>query len=288
MTEHPSSIVAVFADALRTSRRGPQRIVCMTEETTEFLYAIGEDARIVGVSGYTVRPPPARHDKPRISAFTSAKIDKILELQPDLVLAFSDMQADIVAALIRAGVAVHTFNQRSVAEIFDMMHLLGGLIGQSEKAARYTDGLMAGLQRIGEQVKDYPVRPRVYFEEWDTPQISGIEWVSELMEWCGGVDIFPELRVQSLGKNRIIADPLEVVRRAPDIIIGSWCGKKFRAEQVAARPGWGDVPAVKNGQLFEIKSPIILQPGPAVLTEGVQALHHIIGDWVKAQRPEPL
>jgi iron complex transport system substrate-binding protein len=265
-----------------TAPTGPQRIVCMTEETTEFLYAIGESNRIVGVSGYTVRPQQARHEKPRISAFTSAKIDKILELKPDLVLAFSDMQADIVAALIRAGVAVHAFNQRSVAEIFDMMYLLGGMIGESEKAARYTRTLAQGLERIAEEVKAYPVPPRVYFEEWDTPQISGIQWVSELIEWCGGVDIFPELRVQSLGKNRIIADPLEVVRRSPDIIIGSWCGKKFRPEQLAAREGWADVPAVKNGQLFEIKSPIILQPGPAVLTDGVQALHRIIGGWVQA------
>jgi iron complex transport system substrate-binding protein len=267
--------------AFITGPHGPQRIVCMTEETTEFLYAIGEQHRIVGVSGYTVRPPQARHEKPRISAFTSAKIDKILELQPDLVLAFSDMQADIVAALIRAGVAVHTFNQRSVTQIFDMMHLLGGMIGEMDKTRAYTGQLAQGLQAIAAQSAQYKRKPRVYFEEWDAPQISGIQWVSELVELCGGVDIFPELRVQSLGKNRIIAEPLEVVRRAPDIIIGSWCGKKFRPEHVAAREGWGAVPAVTCGELHEIKSPIILQPGPAVLSDGVQALHRIIDAWVQ-------
>jgi iron complex transport system substrate-binding protein len=269
--------------AFISASRGPQRIVCLTEETTEFLYAIGEQHRIVGVSGYTVRPPQARHEKPRISAFTSAKIDKILELKPDLVLAFSDMQADIVAALIRAGVAVHTFNQRSVAQIFEMMHLLGGMIGEAEKTRAYTQPLVQGLEAIRAQAATYTHKPRVYFEEWDVPQISGIQWVSELVELCGGVDIFPELRVQSLGKNRIIADPLEVVRRAPDIIIGSWCGKKFRPEHVVAREGWGDVPAVKHAELHEIKSPIILQPGPAVLTDGVQALHRIIRSWVDKQ-----
>jgi iron complex transport system substrate-binding protein len=224
---------------------------------------------------------PGPNEKPRISAFTSAKIDKILALEPDLVLAFSDMQADIVAALLRAGVPVHAFNQRSVVEIIGMMRMLADMLHVQPKAEPFLSGILAGLEAAAARACALPRRPRVYFEEWDVPQISAIRWVSELIECCGGEDIFPELREQSLGKNRIVADPLEVVRRAPDIIIGSWCGKKFRPEQVAARPGWQDVPAVKNGQLFEIKSPIILQPGPAALTEGLQALQEIMDAWAR-------
>lgn len=259
----------------------PHRIVCLTEEPTETLYLLGEDWRIVGISGFTVRPPEARHDKPKVSAFTSAKVDKILTLVPDLVVGFSDLQADIAAALIRYGVEVHIFNHRSVAEIFRMMHTLGGMIGCERKAQTLCASLEAGLERIRLQAETLPRRPRVYFEEWDEPQISAIRWVSELIGIAGGEDCFPELAAEPLGKNRIIADPQAVVRRRPDIIIGSWCGKKFRPEKVAARPGWQSVPAVRHGELHEIKSSIILQPGPAALTDGVAALQEIFEIWAE-------
>jgi iron complex transport system substrate-binding protein len=258
---------------------GPQRIVCLTEETTEWLYLLGQERRIVGISGYTVRPKRARQEKPRVSAFTSAKIDKILALQPDCVLGFSDMQADIASALIRAGVQVTIFNQRSVAEIFDVLFQVAAMVGQGEQGLILIQKMQDDLLAIQALAASLPRRPKVYFEEWDTPPISAIRWVSELMGIAGGDDIFPELAAQSLGKNRIIADGSEVVRRNPDIIIGSWCGKKFRPEQVAARAGWADVAAVKTEQLFEIKSPDILQPGPAALTDGVAQLHRIIMDW---------
>ena len=258
---------------------GPQRIICMTEETTEWLYLLGEEARIVGISGYTVRPRRAREEKPRVSAFTSAKIDKILALQPDCVFGFSDMQADIAAALIRAGVQVTIFNQRSVAEIFSMMAQVAAMVGQSERGLALIAGFQAQLAEIADAAAQLPRRPAVFFEEWDEPHISAIRWVSELLGMAGGDDCFPELAAQSLGKNRIIADGDEIVRRNPDIIIGSWCGKKFRPEKVAARAGWDQVSAVKNGQLFEIKSVDILQPGPAALTDGVAQLHRIVMDW---------
>jgi iron complex transport system substrate-binding protein len=251
---------------------GPQRIVCLTEETTEWLYQLGEEARIVGISGYTVRPRRAREEKPKVSAFLSAKIDKILVLQPDCVFGFSDLQADIAAALIRHGVQVTVFNQRSVAEIFSMLY-------QVEKGVELIEGMRAGLRAIQAQAARLPRRPRVFFEEWDEPHISAIRWVSELVGIAGGDDCFPELAKESLGKNRIIASGDEIVRRNPDIIIGSWCGKKFRSEKVAARPGWQEVNAVRNGQLFEIKSADILQPGPAALTDGVAQLHRIVMDW---------
>ena len=254
----------------------PARIVCLTEETTETLYLLGEERRIVGISGFTVRPPRARREKPKVSAFTSAKIDKIVELQPDLVLGFSDLQADIAAELIRAGIEVHVFNHRSVAEILRMIATLGGMVGCAAKAAeRWSSELESGLDDGARSAARFPRRPRVYFEEWDEPQISGIRWVSELVGIAGGEDCFPELAREPLGKNRIIADPLEVPRRSPDVIFGSWCGKKFRPEHVVARPGWADVPAVRDGQLYEIKSSIILQPGPAALTDGVRAVHRI-------------
>jgi iron complex transport system substrate-binding protein len=253
--------------------RHPSRIVCLTEETTETLYLLGEEARIVGISGFTVRPPRARREKPRVSAFTSAKIDRIVALEPDLVLGFSDLQADIAADLVRAGVAVHVFNHRSVAGIPQMIAVLGGMVGCEGRAAALIDGLRAGVDEVRASAADFAHRPKVYFEEWDEPQISAIRWVSELIGIAGGDDVFPELAVEPLGRNRIIADPLEVPRRAPDVIFGSWCGKKFRPELVAAREGWGDVPAVRDGQLFEIKSSIILQPGPAALTDGLRALH---------------
>jgi iron complex transport system substrate-binding protein len=257
----------------------PQRIVCLTEETTETLYLLGEDWRIVGISGFTVRPARARKEKPRVSAFTSANIDRIVALQPDLVLGFSDLQADIAAQLVREGIEVHVFNHRSIEDILRMIRTLGGMIGCEAKTLDLIRQLTAGLAQVRERAAALPRHPRVYFEEWDEPQISGIRWVSELVESAGGEECFPELASQALGKNRIIADPLEVVRRAPDIILGSWCGKKFQPAEVAARPGWADVPAVRDGFVREVKSAIILQPGPAALTDGVQAVQAIIEEW---------
>ena len=259
--------------------QGPQRIVCMTEEPTEWLYLLGQEHRIVGISGYTVRPARARQEKPRVSAFTSAKIDKIMALQPDCVFGFSDMQADIASALIRQGVQVTIFNQRSVVEIFSMMFQVAAMVGQGEQGLAQIGALQQQLAVIQDAAAVLPRRPRIYFEEWDEPHISAIRWVSELMGIAGGDDCFAELSHESLGKNRIIADSAEIVRRNPDIIIGSWCGKKFRPEKVAARPGWENVNAVKNQQLLEIKSADILQPGPAALTDGVTQLHRIVMDW---------
>ena len=258
------------------------RIVCLTEEPTEILYRLGEDRRIVGISGFTVRPARARKEKPKVSAFTSAKIDRILELEPDLVFGFSDIQADIAAQLIRQGIEVHIFNHRSVAGILRTVKAVAGLAGCPEKGARLAAELEAGLDRIRERAAALPRRPRVYFEEWYDPLISGIRWVSELIELAGGEDCFPEHRAGSLAKDRIIADPAEVVRRAPDVIIGSWCGRKFRPERVAARDGWARIPAVAGGHLHEVKSALILQPGPAALTDGVEALQRIISGWAYA------
>jgi iron complex transport system substrate-binding protein len=258
---------------------GPRRIVCLTEEPTETLYALGESARIVGISGFTVRPPRARREKPKVSAFTSAKIDEILRLQPDFVVGFSDIQADIAAALIRQGVEVWISNHRSVAGILDYIRRLGALVGVAERANAYADQLQRGLDAIAAQAARLPQRPRVYFEEWDEPMISGIQWVAELVRLAGGDDVFPERAEKSLARDRILADGSEVIARAPDIIFGSWCGKKFRPEKVAARPGWQHLPAVRDQQLFEIKSPIILQPGPAALTDGVRALAAHIAAW---------
>jgi iron complex transport system substrate-binding protein len=266
----------------------PCRIVCLTEETTETLYLLEEDWRIVGISGFTVRPPRARREKPRVSAFTSAKIGRILELEPDLVLGFSDLQADIAAELVRAGCEVHVFNHRSVAEILRTVRILGGLIGCEAKAAALAEQLETGLAEVGRAAERLHRRPRVYFEEWDEPQISAIRWVSELIGLAGGDDCFPELAAESLGRNRIIADPLEVPRRAPDIILGSWCGKKFRPENIAARPGWQDVPAVRGGELHEVKSAIILQPGPAALTDGVRDIQRRILDWDRKKGTVPV
>ena len=257
----------------------PQRIVCLTEETTEWLYLLGQEHRIVGISGYTVRPRRAREEKPRVSAFLSAKIDKILALEPDCVFGFSDLQADIAAALIRAGVQVTVFNQRSVAEILAMLYQVGAMVGQADQATARIVQMQAQLAAIRQAAAGFKRRPRVFFEEWDEPHISGIRWVSELMAIAGGDDIFPELALQPMGKDRIIAEGQTIVARAPDIVIGSWCGKKFRPEKVAARPGWQDVPAVRDGQLFEIKSADILQPGPAALTDGVTQLHRLFLQW---------
>ncbi|HEY6483189.1 MAG TPA: ABC transporter substrate-binding protein [Steroidobacteraceae bacterium] len=257
----------------------PERIVCLTEETTETLYLLEEDWRIVGISGFTVRPARARREKPRVSAFTSARIDRILDLKPDLVLGFSDLQADIAAQLVRAGTEVHIFNHRSVPEILRMIRTLGGMIGCEVKTRTLVEALSAQLLAVRARAAALAQRPRVYFEEWDEPLISGIRWVGELIGIAGGEDCFPELSAQPLGRQRIIADPAEVARRAPDIILGSWCGKRFRPALVAARPGWEQIPAVRAGFVREIKSSIILQPGPAALTDGVQAVQAVIGEW---------
>ena len=260
----------------------PERIVCLTEETTETLYLLGEERRIVGISGFTVRPARARREKPRVAAFTSANLAKIAALRPDLVLGFSDLQADIAADLIRLGTPVHIFNQRSIGGILDMIRVLGGMVGREAAAAALVAHLQQQLDMVAAAALELPRRPRVYFEEWNEPLISGIRWVSELVELAGGIDCFAELAPESLARNRIIADPLEVVRRAPDIIFGSWCGKKFRPDAVAARAGWGGVPAVLTHELHEIKSSIILQPGPAALTDGVRQLQRHIRSWAHA------
>jgi iron complex transport system substrate-binding protein len=257
----------------------PHRIVCLTEETTEWLYLLGEEARIVGISGYTVRPRRARDEKPKVSAFLSAKIDKILALKPDCVFGFSDLQADIASLLIRAGVQVTVFNQRSVDEIFSVLYQVAAMVGQAELGLAKLDAMQADLDAMAQRANAFKRRPRVYFEEWDEPHMSTIRWVSELITIAGGDDIFPELAVMPMGRDRIIASGNTIIDRAPDIIIGSLCGKKFRPEKVAARPGWQDVPAVRNGQIFEIKSADILQPGPAALTDGAAQLHRIILDW---------
>jgi iron complex transport system substrate-binding protein len=260
---------------------GPQRIVCLTEETTEWLYLLGEEARIVGISGYTVRPRRARQEKPRVSAFLDGKIDRIVALQPDLVIGFSDMQAALADKLIRAGLDVFITNQRSVAEIFGTLRLVAAMVGAAERAEVWIANCQARHGEIAATAAAWPRRPRVYFEEWDQPMISAIRWVSELIGIAGGDDVFPELALQSLGRDRVIGDALEPARRKPDLIVGSWCGKKFRAESVAAREGWADVPAVKQGRLHEIKSCDILQPGPAALTDGLERLHRLCADWAR-------
>ncbi|MDQ3059682.1 MAG: cobalamin-binding protein [Pseudomonadota bacterium] len=262
-----------------SSAYGPQRIVCLTEEPTEWLYLLGEERRIVGISGYTVRPSRARQEKPKVSAYLSAKIDKIVDLQPDCVIGFSDLQADIAAQLVKKGIQVTIFNQRSVAEIFSMLYQLAAMVGQAERGLALIRSMQQRLLEIEQAASRLKRRPRVYFEEWDEPNISAIAWVSELIGIAGGDDCFPELAGQAMGKDRIIADGAEIVRRNPDIIFGSWCGKKFRPEKVLARPGWEGVPALQNRQLFEIKSCDILQPGPAALTDGVEQLHRIIMAW---------
>jgi iron complex transport system substrate-binding protein len=249
----------------------PQRIICLTEETTETLYLLGEGDRVIGVSGYTVRPPEARK-KPRVSSFLHARFDKIEALAPDLILAFSDLQADITTELIKRGHTVFTFNQRSVAEILQMIRVLAGIVGVGEEGDRLARELEAGLERIRAASRAWPRRPRVYFEEWDDPLISGIQWVEELVEIAGGDPVFPERRHAKLAKDRIVTAE-QVIAAAPDVIIGSWCGKPLRPERIAARPGWDAIPAVHHGRIYEIKSAFILQPGPAALTEGVRQLH---------------
>ncbi|HEY8230783.1 MAG TPA: cobalamin-binding protein [Rhodanobacteraceae bacterium] len=258
---------------------GPRRIVCLTEEPTEVLYAIGEQDRIVGISGFTVRPARARKEKPKVSAFTSAKIDKILALRPDMVIGFSDIQADIARDLIKAGVEVWISNHRSVDGIIDYVRRLGALVDAHGKAEAYARELEGHVERVRAQGAGLPKHPRVYFEEWDEPPITGIRWVAELIRIAGGEDLFPEMAEQPLAKHRILADAAEVIRRRPDIIMASWCGKKFQPATLTARPGWDGIPAVRDGELHEIKSPIILQPGPAALTDGLDALHDVIARW---------
>ncbi|MFP4610691.1 MAG: cobalamin-binding protein [Thiohalophilus sp.] len=254
----------------------PQRIVCLTEEPTEILYRLGEQARIVGISGFTVRPPQARREKPKVAAFTTAKLDKILDLEPDLVVGFSDLQADIAAGLIREGVQVLITNQRSVQEILDNILLLGNMVGAGERAQALVDELTGNIARAREQAATLSRRPRVYFEEWDDPMISGIRWVSELINIAGGEDVCADRAQHPDAKRRIIADGNEIIERQPDIIIGSWCGKKFQPAMLAARPGWDRIPAVRDNRLYEIKSPLILQPGPAALSDGLARLSTLI------------
>ncbi len=261
----------------------PQRIVCMTEEPTEVLYALGEEHRIVGISGFTVRPPRARKEKPKVSAFTSAKIDEILKLKPDLAIGFSDIQADIARDLIKAGVEVWISNHRSVDGILAYIRRLGAMVGAGDKAEAYAQQAERHIAQVQAAASQFKRRPRVYFEEWDDPLITGIRWVAELIRLAGGDDVFPQMAGESLAKHRILGDQGEVVRQAPDIILGSWCGKRFRPERVAARDGWDAIPAVRNGDLYEIKSPIILQPGPAALFDGLSAMHAIFAEWAKRQ-----
>lgn len=252
----------------------PERIICLTEETVETLYLLGQQDKIVGVSGYAVRPPEVRRQKPRVSAFTSADIPKILSLDPDLVLTFSDLQADIVSALIRQGVSVMAYNQRDIAGILAMIRHLGALVGAAETANKLAEAYATRLSDLA-QMSSARARPKVYFEEWDEPMISGIKWVSELVEIAGGREVFPHLSGQKAAKDRFVQSA-EVIEAAPDIILASWCGKKVRPEKIAARTGWQDIPAVKKGRIHEIKSPLILQPGPAALTDGLEAIRKVL------------
>src|SRR6476659_1226530 len=260
----------------------PQRIVCLTEEPTEVLYAIGEADRIVGISGFTVRPAAARREKPKVSAFTSAKVDDIVRLEPDLVIGFSDIQADIAQALIKRGVEVWISNHRSVAGILSYVRRLGAMVGAADKADRYARDLEAHVEAVRAAAARLPRRPRVYFEEWDEPPISAIRWVSELVGIAGGEDVFAELSRSQAASGRIV-QPQAVLAREPDIIIASWCGKKFRPERLRARSGWQAMPAVRDGELHEVKSAEILQPGPAALNDGVRRLHEIISRWANVR-----
>lgn len=256
----------------------PQRIICLTTETVEVLYLLGEQDRIVGISGYTTRPALARKEKPKVAAFTTAKIDKILELKPDLVLGFSNLQADIAAALIKASIEVHVFNQRSVDDILRMIITTGRLVGATEKAETIVHEMTMQIERTREAASHLPRKPKVYFEEWDQPMMCSIRWAAELIAIAGGEDCFPELSQFHSAGERVVT-PAQVLERMPDIIIGSWCGKKFQPEQVIAREGWSAIPAVKNGMVFEIKSADILQPGPSVFTHGLKQLQTIIQQW---------
>lgn len=261
--------------------RHPRRIVCLTEEPTEILYRLGEQERIVGISGFTVRPPEARREKPKVSAFTSAKIDRILALEPDLAIGFSDIQADIARELIRAGVEVWISNHRSVEGILGYTARLGAMVGAADRAGALVAEMEAAIATARRLAEALPRRPRVYFEEWDKPMISAIRWVSELIGIAGGEDIFPEKAAASLARERIVADPAAVIARAPELILGSWCGKKFLPARVCARPGWDSIPAIANRQVHEIKSAIILQPGPAAILDGLPILSRLIAGSVR-------
>jgi iron complex transport system substrate-binding protein len=252
----------------------PSRIVCLTEETTETLYLLGEGDRVVGISGYTVRPPEARQ-KPKVSSFLHARYEKIEALKPDLILAFSDLQAGITTDLVKRGYPVFTFNQRSVAEILQMIRVLAGIVGVAEKGEALAQRFERHLDEVRARAATLARRPTVFFEEWYDPLISGIRWTEELVAIAGGNPIFPELEHASLAKDRIVSNE-QVIERAPDVIIGSWCGKPVRKERITSRPGWHEVPAVRNGHIYEVKSTYILQPGPAALTEGVTQLEKII------------
>jgi iron complex transport system substrate-binding protein len=258
----------------------PSRIVCLTEETTETLYRLGEGDRVVGISGYTVRPPEARK-KPKVSSFLHARYEKIEALAPDLILAFSDLQSEITTDLVKRGYPVFTFNQRSVAEILQMIRILGGIVGVPDKADALARQLADGLDRVRAAAASFSRRPRVYFEEWDDPLISGIQWVEELVEIAGGDPVFPRLRHGKLAKERIVTSD-QVIAAAPEVIIGSWCGKPVRKEKIAARPGWSDIPAVRDSHIYEVKSTYILQPGPASLTDGVEQIQRILAGWAAA------
>lgn len=267
--------------------RLPERIVCLSTETVEVLYALGEAGRIAGISGYTVIPPEARKEKPKVFAFISGDLQRILAVQPDLVLCFSDLQADIARDLVKAGVAVHVFNPRSVEDILAMIETVGRLVDARDRALDLVAELEALISEARAAAARCAHRPRVYFEEWDDPLISGLRWVSELIGIAGGEDVFPELSTQQGASGRIISDPMEVVRRQPDIIIGSWCGKHFRPQRVAERAGWADIPAVRAGRLHEIKSAVILTPGPVAIREGLPALQRLISDWAAQQGLRP-
>lgn len=266
--------------------QSPQRIVCLTEETTETLYLLGEGHRVVGVSGYTVRPPEARQ-KPKVSAFINAKIEKIVALEPDLVLTFSDLQADIAAQLIRQGLTVLSFNQRSVQEILNMVFTLATVVGVEDKGRALIAGWESDLDKIRRSSSRFSFRPRVFFEEWNSPLISGIRWVEELIEIAGGVPVFPELRSKKNAPDRVV-DSAEVVLRHPDVVIASWCGAKVNKKTIRSRPNWNETPAVRNGHIYEIKSTYILQPGPAALTEGIRQLHAILAHVAGSPVPPEL
>ncbi len=259
----------------------PRRIICLTEETTETLYLLGEQDRIVGVSGYTVRPPEARQ-KPRVSAFITANIEKIESLEPDLIFAFSDLQADIAAQLIKRGFNVFTFNQRSVAEILQMILTIGRIVGNDAGGLALVRRLEGEIDSVRMSASGFAFRPRVFFEEWGDPLISGIRWVDELIEIAGGIPIFPELRQNQAAKDRVV-DPMEVIRRDPDVIVGSWCGRRIKKHVIAGRDGWENIRAVQTDQIYEIKSSYILQPGPAALTEGLRQLHAVLTGVVNSQ-----
>ena len=259
----------------------PERIVCLTEEPTEVLYALGEEDRIVGISQFTVRPDRARRDKPKVSAFTSARHEKILELEPDLVIGFSDIQADIARDLVAAGVEVWISNHRTVAGIDGYVRRLGAMVGAADRAAAYADRLMAGVDEVARAAALLPRRPRVYFEEWFDPHITGIGWVSELVGIAGGDDVFADRASASLAKDRIVADPMEIARRRPDIVLASWCGRRAQLDQIRSREGWESVPAIRHDDIHEVDSSIILQPGPAALTDGLREIHRIVGAWAE-------